>query len=75
MNVGGENKAGENSCVRFSIYGKLDPNLEHIFGPNSGTLVPIQIIFTLYNLTVMAGFHPKFQLNRMIRSLDTAIST
>ena len=25
MNVGGENKAGENSCVRFSIYGKLDP--------------------------------------------------
>ena len=57
------------------LYTEIGPNWDHIFGPSSGTLGPIQIIFTTYNLPVMAGFHPKFQLNRMIGSRDMAIWT
>ena len=36
----GENRAGENSCVRYIR--QIGPNLYHIFGPSSGTLVQFQ---------------------------------
>merc|ERR1712110_1386350 len=38
------------------------PNLDHIFGPNSGNLAPIQKKINLVNLPIMAGFRSNFEL-------------
>merc|ERR1712110_538441 len=37
-------------------------NLDHIFGPNSGTLGPIQKKINLVNLPIMAVFRSNFEL-------------
>ena len=53
----------------FSPIGQLEaeiwhfgPNLDHIFGPSSGTLGPIPKKINLDNLPIMAGFRSTFQL-------------
>ena len=52
----------------FSSIGQLEaeiwhfgPNLDHIFGPSSGTLGPIPKKINLDNLPNMVGFRSKFQ--------------
>ena len=58
----GENRMGENSCVRYIR--QIGPNLDHIFGPSSGTLGPIPKKFLRDNLPNMAGYWSNFQPSR-----------
>ena len=48
--------------VAFDIYRQIGPNLDHIFGPSSGTLGPIPKKILRDNLPNMAGIGPIFSL-------------
>ena len=50
--------------VAFAIYRQIGPNLDHIFGPSSGTLGPIPKKILMDNLPIMAGYWSKFQPSR-----------
>ena len=58
----GENRAGENSCVRYIR--QIGPNLYHIFGPSSWTLGPIPKQLEMDNLHTCGGNIFKFQPSR-----------
>ena len=50
--------------VAFAIYRQIGPNLDHIFGPSSGTLGPIPKKILMDDLPIMAGYWSKFQPSR-----------
>ena len=50
--------------VAFAIYRQIGPNLDHIFGPSSGTLGPIPKKILRNNLPNMAGYWSNFQPSR-----------